>query len=175
MRCFIAIDLTDELKNKIKLVAHSLEQLNDKSLKIVKGGYHITLAFLGELEQNKCEEIKQGLDKIDVGGFEIDINEVGVFKDKGKIRTIWVACKGIPRELVQEIDKITGEHRKKPYRAHITIARVKSKPSDRLANWLLEHKNKEIGKQTVRKIVLKRSELQSYGAVHTAMFEKHLT
>ncbi|MAH43312.1 RNA 2',3'-cyclic phosphodiesterase [archaeon] len=174
MRCFIAIDLNDMLKNKIRVLTHSLEQINDGSLKIVKGHYHVTLAFLGEISDEKAEQIKQGLESLDSGRFEIELKNVGVFKHKGKVRTIWVACRGIPRLVTKQIDDITGEQRKKPFQAHITIARVKKKPPESINTWLLEHKDYEIGKEDVKKIVLKRSKLQSYGAQHTAMFEKHL-
>ncbi len=174
MRCFIAIDLNDMLKNKIRVLTHSLEQINDGSLKIVKGHYHVTLAFLGELDDEKAEQIKQGLDSLDSDSFDIELKDVGMFKHKGKIRTIWIACHGIPRPVTKQIDDITGEHRKTPFQAHITIARVKKKPPESLNMWLLEHKNYEIGEEVVKKIVLKRSKLQSYGAVHESMFEKHL-
>lgn len=174
MRCFIAIDINDELQKRLALLVHSLNQTNDKCIRTVND-FHITLAFLGETDEEKLESIKKGMSEISIAPFEIELKSAGVFENKGKIRTIWIACRGVPRPLIDVLDAITGEQRHKPLQAHITLARAKCKPNAAVMAWLLDHKDAFAGKQKVEKIALKESILMPDGAVHRIIYERNLT
>ena len=129
MRCFIAIDLPEEIKSKI---FHKFENLQDKNLfrgKLTeKENLHLTLKFLGSLTNEEIKIIKEKLREIKFGKFSCDIGKIGIF-DEHYIKIIWVELLSDKlNELRNKIDEATSEipmgHEK--FTSHITVLRVKS-------------------------------------------------
>ena len=59
MRTFIAIDIPDSIKNEIIKIQNSLPEFIGK--KTEKENLHLTLKFLGEIDEEKIELIKKEL------------------------------------------------------------------------------------------------------------------
>ena len=83
IRCFIAIDLPREVINSIKDIQKLL-----KKQSLFNGNFtepenlHLTLKFLGEIEEEKVEGVKKRLKEIKFDEFESGLGEVGVFSKK---------------------------------------------------------------------------------------------
>src|SRR3972149_2248648 len=129
MRCFIAIDLPDEIKSRI---FHEFEKL-PKSLfkgKITeKENLHLTLKFLGEISEKEVEEIKKILEKIKHEKIKSQIGTVGFFDNENYIKIVWVDLVGEKLHSLQKsIEEKLSEFRTddKEFNSHITTARVKS-------------------------------------------------
>lgn len=92
---------------------------------------HLTLKFLGEISSEKVKEIKERLKKINLGKFESEIKERGIF-DNRKSRKysheliVWVSLANCEK-LQKEIDLVLEDmfQKEKRFMAHITLARVK--------------------------------------------------
>lgn len=190
MRAFIALDLPREAINHIKEIQRLIEKKNIFIGKFTElENLHLTLKFLGEIEEEKAEEVKKRLKEIKAEEFEAELSELGVFSKKfpknkkffvsqnskrkeefSDIKIIWIKLggKGI-FSLQKEIDKKLEDLFKSEERfmSHITITRVKNVPDrKRFLDYIKNIKVKKI-KFKVEKFFLKKSELKPEGPVYS--------
>ncbi len=130
MRCFIAINLPDKIKNKIIGITRELPDRGIK--KVEKQNLHLTLKFLEEVNDKKIEEITNVLEKISYNKFEVSLKNFGFFPNMNFIKVIWIGIeKGrediieLQRQIDLELEKI-GFKKEKNFEPHLTVARVKS-------------------------------------------------
>lgn len=124
MRLFIAIEVPKEVREHLNSIQKELPD----ELKFVKE-YHLTLKFLGEVEDDKVDEIKKKLKEIKFDSFTAELSDVGVFPNEDYIKVVWVGVEPKDKiiELQQKVEKsllrmFLNDNRFHP---HITIARVK--------------------------------------------------
>lgn len=123
MRCFIAIDIPEEIKEKIIKIQEKLPEFEGKKTEIEN--LHLTLKFLGEVDKEKAEEVKKRLNEIKFGNFESEIGNLGFF-DKKEIRIIWIGisnCEKLQKEIDFKLKDLF--ELEKRFMGHLTIARVK--------------------------------------------------
>lgn len=171
-RCFIALDLPRNVINEIRKIQ---KLIKDKKLfdgKIVDSeDLHLTLKFLGEIDEKKINEVKEKLEEIKFDDFEVKLGKIGVFPSKynSYIKVIWIELRGkFLFELQKEIDESLSDlfEKERRFMGHITIARVK-RVYDR--NGFLEYLSKlkipEM-KFNVESFFLKKSELFDSGPIY---------
>lgn len=123
MRTFISIKLPPKILIKVKEIQDSLPEFSGKKTQI--GNLHLTLKFLGEVPQEKVEEIKFKLRQIDFLKFEVELKELGFF-DNPSNGIIWISlsnCENIQKEIDNLLEDLFYKERR--FMGHITIARVK--------------------------------------------------
>lgn len=123
-RYFIGINVGKEAVKEIKKIQKSIK--NEFIGKITKTkNLHLTLKFLGEIDENKLLQVKNKLRDVNFNKVEVKLGKVGVF-NKGFIRIIWVQLLGIS-SLQKKIDlSLDGLFKKEDvFMGHITLARVK--------------------------------------------------
>lgn len=129
MRTFIAIELPEEIKSEI---FHNFEKLEETGLVgrfTEKNQIHLTLKFIGDISEEKIEEIKEKLSGINSKKFNAKLGEVGFFPDKDHIKVVWI---GLISEEISKLHKLIDENlnelgiqkEDKEFTSHITIARV---------------------------------------------------
>lgn len=130
MRLFIGIGFSDKIKFKINEVEEAVKE------KIISGSlvpienHHITIHFLGSIEEDRVENLKEILDKAasELKSFDLQFDKIGIFsKRKGNI--IWLGikenkelqkCHAILKVLLLE----SGFNAEViPYTPHITLVR----------------------------------------------------
>lgn len=165
MRCFVAIDIPRELGEKIEKIQKEIES---NSIKLAKD-FHITLKFLGELNENKISEIINCLEKIKEKKFEIEIKNLGTFPNEKYIRVLWLGCNSSKLiELARKVRScLKGLGDEEEFTPHITIARIKGKPQNSIYNFISKYKNIEIGRFEVKEFKLKKSILTPSGAIYS--------
>lgn len=127
MRLFIAIDFKEIKDNLIGIqskIDDSSSELNQVS------AFHLTLKFLGEVEDDKVSLIKQKLSSIKFNPFTLTARNIGVFPTENFIKVIWIGVK--PEEQVKELQSRIESALKEfnfkkdfEFHPHITLARVK--------------------------------------------------
>src|SRR3989344_6502305 len=125
MRLFIAIDFDDKSYFK-----EMQDQIPTDTAKLnLTGSYHLTLKFLGEVEDNKADMIKERLGKIKVEPFSVSTGKVGFFPSESHINVIWVGFKDNNKiiHLQEQVENSLMDLFKKEdrFHPHITLARVK--------------------------------------------------
>lgn len=169
MRCFIALDLPREAKDEVERIQNLIKKSDLLEAKFTKRDLvHLTLKFLGEIDKEKIEQVKERLRKILFSDFEVGLGEVGAFSKKF-VRIIWVKLEGKQVfELQKQIDDKLKDLFQPEFRfmSHITIARVKNVSDKRkLIDYLRNIKSKKI-KFKINNFFLKKSELFAEGPVY---------
>ena len=124
MRCFIGIDLPNVAIKEIQKIQKKLEP-NFTGRLTSSENLHLTLKFLGEIEEDAINDVKKRLPSITHPPFELTLKDVGVFSQKF-IKIIWVKVSDVPLQplvdnCLKNIFKLENR-----FMGHITIARVRS-------------------------------------------------
>jgi len=169
-RLFISVDIPKNIAEEIKKIQEQLPEFKGK--KTETENLHLTLKFLGYVEEKKLNEIKKNLKKIKSKKFDTVISEIGVFPPY-QVRIVWLKMGGVEnlqREIDDSLKDLFEEERR--FMGHLTIARVKS-VEDRKA-FLEELKKIKIPPDfgfEVKNFKLKKSTLSSKGPVYEAIEE----
>lgn len=179
IRTFIAIDLSSEIRERIKGIHH---QFANYALRLVDPELtHITIKFLGDVSEEKISPITDALSGVHCSPFDIDIAGIGVFPNMDYIRVIWVSAKGDFRELHQGVEEalkplgFPPDTRK--FTAHATLARVKRIPKDQktsLASKIAQLSDAKLGRMKVDCIRFKKSTLTPNGPIYETLHEVRL-
>jgi len=154
MRAFIAIEFPEEIKTDI---FHNFEKLKETG--IVSGNFvekenlHLTLKFLGDLNEEKAKKIQEKLSEVNFRKFRVKIGEIGFFPKEKYIRTIWIELKA---EEIQKLQKIIDDKLfeigiskdEREFTSHITAVRIKSV------------KNKDIFLERLKKLRIKKQDFE---------------
>jgi len=184
MRAFIAIELPPAIKKELRLLQDQLKPLAAEVKWVKPENIHLTLKFLGEINEEKIGRIKELLVRVtgDKRRFVLALSSVGAFPKVRWPRVIWVGVEDkdnlaskLAAELEEGTDKLGIPREKRGFSAHITIGRVGSTNAckelsekiEGLKNWP-EGKRLEFG---VDKLVLFKSTLAPGGAVYEAVKE----
>ena len=181
IRSFIAIELPDEVKLEIANLQAQLKSGLSFGFKWVDpNSIHLTLKFLGNVAQDKIEEVTEALKAAAEGitPFRLKIKDLGVFPNPRRIQVVWVGMSGEIDKLVKlqkQVDLnltslgFTPESR--PFVPHLTLARVRAQlmPAEgqKFNELLLGTRFEASGEIAVDAISLMRSQLTPQGAIYT--------
>ncbi|MEN6326891.1 MAG: RNA 2',3'-cyclic phosphodiesterase [Syntrophomonas sp.] len=134
MRTFIAIPVPDEVKQYANNVKKELSLVLTDVKWVEVANYHLTLKFLGDINKNMLEDIKQKL--ITVGescpSFELSTNELGYFPSNKRPRVIWLGLEGEMEKAVflgERVDAYLAQLDFEPEKRrnyHLTLGRIRS-------------------------------------------------
>ena len=175
MRTFIAIEISDsEILKKIHTLQNELK-IKAKPTRIDQ--IHFTLQFLGEINEDQCEQVKNILKKIKFSQFELTLKGVGAFPNFRNPRVIWIGCDEMGANTLLKItDSIRkdlttlGFEKDKKFKPHLTILRVKNRIKD-ISSKIKEIDETEFGTEIISKIKLKRSILSPKGPEYSDLLE----
>ncbi|MCX6747023.1 MAG: RNA 2',3'-cyclic phosphodiesterase [Candidatus Pacearchaeota archaeon] len=164
MRTFISIDIPEKIKKEIIKIQNQLSNFKGKLIEFKN--LHLTLKFLGEIDEKKLSETKKRLKNVSSNKFEAEIDSIGVFSEDF-IKIIWLRIRNCD-ELQKQIDeKLRGIFKKEDrFMSHLTIARVKNvKDKKKFLSELNKMKILPM-KFTVNDFNLKKSTLAEQGPVY---------
>ena len=182
MRLFVAVDLNESVRKRIAEVQRKLDSA-DYDLKIVEPeNLHLTLKFLGEVDESTCEHVKELISEAvkDVHAFALSFEGIGYFGNERFMKVVWLGVKGGKDEFVRaakSLDKHLSFIRKEEHdmSPHLTIARVKSgRNVQSLAREVNSLRDVKIGEVRVKEIKLKKSVLTPEGPVYSDVKTFHL-
>ena len=174
MRTFIAIEISAEIRATLAQAQSHLKYSGADVKWVEPGNIHLTLKFLGEINEEKCAKITAALDSIakTIAPFEISLKDIGAFPKIDFPRVIWVGLDKGTRESIElagkideALSKIGFAKETRPFAAHLTIGRVRSA------------KNKEALKEKVEKLQgqVASSRVQGYVVKSVIIFQSTLT
>ncbi len=174
MRLFIAIDLHSELREKITNLIQKLKATGADVKWVEPENLHITLKFLGDVEEERIDEIREIVRSSlsNQKAFDIEIDGMGFFENEKYLRVIWIGLsKGKERvmELMDILNRALNHirHERLKSAAHITIGRVRSgKNKQALLDAIKKLSTLDIGSQIVKEIAIKQSQLTKQGPVY---------
>jgi 2'-5' RNA ligase len=180
-RGFIAIDI-NTTPNILKLLNNITKSNADIKL-VEPQNIHITLKFLGDVQENNIDKIEQiirdSVKKIEP--FKIKLKGTGVFPNKNYIRIVWIGIMDteilstIATNIDENLSQLGFKKEKRGFSAHLTIGRVKSaKNKTHLLKAIDNYSNFEFASLEVSSIKLKKSDLTPKGPIYTTLKEVKL-
>jgi 2'-5' RNA ligase len=178
IRCFIAIDLSVQIKKELGELIGDLKS-NDSDIKwVMSENLHLTLKFLGNTPEEQLADIAGALTPIvsSCKPFYIKIVGTGIFPNRKNPRVVWAGVQDseILRNLKRDIEKSMStfgyEEEKKEFTPHLTLGRVHShKGMISIMNELSKFEGKDFGTMHVNGILLMKSELRPKGPEYTCL------
>ena len=182
MRCFIAIDIDEEIRSALGGLQRKLRDNVD-----VKRGdinwvnpdnIHLTLKFLGEIKDEKVVEICNIVK--DAAGrhksFELDIESVGHFGGASP-RVLWVGMgKGkenllnLQQDIEESLALAGWPEEIREFSGHLTLCRIRNpKAGMKLAQLSEDYKDFKVGTISADAVCVYQSELNPGGPVYTVL------
>lgn len=168
-RAFIAIDFPDEVIKEVARVQELAAKKKFQGKMTELENLHLTLKFLGEIDDRKLEEVKKRLTGIKFGGMELKLGKIGVFSFRGNPRIIWIKIEGKAIfELQGKIDEaLKGLYEKEErFMSHLTIARVKYAKDKKDFLERMNNISTKAVKFRIDRFKLKKSDLRKMGPVY---------
>ena len=169
MRLFVALSLPEDVQQRLSGLANGLP-----GARWVKPeNLHLTLRFLGEVDNLAAADVDDALAKIRSPGFDLSLNGIGHFGEGRKLRALWVGVDASDQlmRLQEKIEQaliragLPPEPRK--FKPHITLARFKSNPGDKLGAFLSQHGLLRLPPFEVDSFSLYSSFLSSSGSIYS--------
>jgi 2'-5' RNA ligase len=175
MRLFISLNFKKEVIDQIKNVIHEV-QLNSVQGKYVSDEHiHLTVEFLGEIQDNQLNLIKAIMDELEFGPFILNLTKIGYFKRReGNI--YWLGVEdhdtlfNIHKKLHQRLLDQGFELEDREYKPHITIGR-KVKLKDHFNPDELDDIVENI-KIDINKVDLMKSEFIHGRLIHSIIYSR---
>jgi len=181
LRCFIAIELPEEIKAGLSRLQAQLKLGNQFPVKWVDPySIHMTLKFLGNVNADMMSQITEAIAEAaqGVSPFNLEIKGLGVFPNLRRVQVVWVGVSGEVDKLLQlqkDIESslailgFTPEAR--AFSPHLTLARVRDRASSderqRLGQLIASTKFETAYTFLVEAISLMRSQLTREGAIYS--------
>ena len=180
MRTFISVELPDEVKEKIDEFIKKLDDAEIKVKWVKKDNLHLTLKFLGWVEDNNLDKLIRSTEESvsNSGSFRVSLKGIGTFPEGKNPQVVWVGTEeggGKLCDLADRLSKIGTRREKREFKAHLTIGRVKEKGGvDKLLKKLEKFKDIKFGEVLVDKICIMKSTLTPKGPIYEIFKEVKL-
>ncbi len=140
MRLFAAIELPEDVRLLLEASAEQLRLRLGPSVEarwVEPEKLHLTVRFIGQVEDDRAPAlIARVRTPIAVSRFELRLGGCGVFPASGPPRVIWIGVVEGARPLAQLHEELNArlapfgyEPERRPFSAHLTLARVKTAKS----------------------------------------------
>jgi len=181
LRLFVAINFEETVKNRIAAQLKELYKLPGKIKWIKEKNFHLTLKFLGNVEEKKLELIQRALSKVGEEASSIinlTIGSSGTFPDTRYPRVLFLSLKGelelvsnLFKNIERRLRKIGFKKEKNKFKPHITVARVKGTvPYQTILEFKRKFEKFEIPDITIKSFELMKSTLFRDGPVYEKLF-----
>ena len=183
MRAFIAVDLDPGLKAAVQDLIRALEATRAEVRWTKPGGYHLTLRFLGEIDDATAERVKAVLRGAASRhkGFPLSLRGTGAFPGERNPRVLWLGIEAGPelaalqRDLEAALEAEGFPREDRPFKPHLTLGRVKGRDRlDKAMAELAKHAAEDLGGMTAVKVALFESRLRPDGAEYHIVDEAGL-
>ncbi|HWQ78861.1 MAG TPA: RNA 2',3'-cyclic phosphodiesterase [Anaerovoracaceae bacterium] len=128
MRLFIAINLSDEIKDYLTAAICELKNHASKGNFTRRENLHLTLVFLGELSADQPSAVKSAMNRVNGEPFRLSFSGFGRFKRNGR-DIHWVGVEksealfSIQKQLSVELEKAGFSLEDRAYSPHLTLGR----------------------------------------------------
>jgi 2'-5' RNA ligase len=182
MRCFIAIDIPEDIRADLadlqKELAGRVDIRKGDAKWVESESMHLTLKFLGEVPDNQitevCNIVKEVADRHEA--FDFVVGEVGSFGGRSA-RVLWVGaglnCQELlhaQQDLEERLDEAGWPKENRQFSGHLTLCRIRnSKAGEKLAQAANQYKEFDLGTIRAVSICVYESRLRPEGPIYTRL------
>lgn len=184
MRLFVALELPKEATDELSRLQSGLKQAFKADRWQPLSNLHLTLHFLGNVDEMLISEIRTDMDIVAsiIEPFTLVLGSLGTFGRPDKPKVLWVGINGHRKDLGQ-LQLLLGKrfdmhaelhYDRRSYNPHITLARGPQAHHLELLEWYEQAQSDHPVKWQVKAVHLYQSELRPSGAVHTIIHTSKL-
>lgn len=172
MRLFVAIGLPPELQRhlaELRIELPGARWVRPEQL-------HLTLAFLGEVGEERLEPLCRELAAVSFVPFRLVFDRLGCFPHPRSPRVIWIgvsSCPPLERLATKvRVAVVAGGMalEERSFTAHVTLARLREPaPAAAVDSFLRQSLQQRLQETTVTEFLLMQSLLSRQGAVHQVL------
>ncbi len=176
-RCFVSVELNDtSVQQRLEEVQGNLARYGQNK-PTDPTQFHTTLNFIGELEKERIEGVKQRLRDVSFTPFKMNVKGIGAFPNEDFIKVLWAGIESddltsladsvraaLPDDLVED----------RAFHPHITLLRlhnISGEEKTQLQESIDRLREEEFGCIQADAFLLKRSILTENGAEHRTIAE----
>jgi len=182
MRCFIAIDIPEDIRADLTDLQKELVGRVDIRKGDVKWvepeGMHLTLKFLGEVPDNQIAEVCNVVKDVAARhqAFDFDVKEVGSFGGQSA-RVLWVGAGlhspellRLQQDLEEQLAQAGWPKEGRQFSAHLTLCRIRnSKAGEKLGQLADQYKDFDLGTIRGDSLCVYESQLRPEGPIYTRL------
>ena len=141
MRLFVACEVPEDVKSTVGAVTTALRESSGTAVRWVNAeSVHLTLKFLGEVEQKTLPSVKVAMQEAVVrhSPFSLEFSTIGMFGGREGLRIMWMGIAGdilrleaLARDMNLALEVVGFDRDRRPFRPHLTIGRVRDHISTR--------------------------------------------
>lgn len=181
IRLFVALAIPEEIINQITQLRKKICGENDKLKWEDNSKIHLTLKFIGEVNENLLQPISQELDFLEqFNKINCTTSKFGFyFKQKNEPRILWLGLdldntvSTIVDELNRRLTKYSIPIEKRKFSSHLTLLRIKDHLTDEFVNKFLNYDIHKFNFIT-NEILLMQSELLAQGSTYKEIKKYYL-
>ena len=172
-RLFVALKIPDEIRDEIISLRKQACKGDDFYSWEKREKLHLTLKFIGEVEDQKVAEIAKELEFIeDFSVFRCSLANFGFFSRQGSPKILWMGLHtskkifSLTDGLNSSLEKFSIPREKKKFKTHITILRIKGNPGE---NFIEGFEKFIVPREEFicENVALVKSELKPHGSVYS--------
>ena len=175
VRAFVALELSAEIKEQSKAAQENLRGCHARLTFVDPALIHITVKFLGEIDDRIIPNISAALQRVRNEAFTVTAGRVTVNNPRHP-RTVWAViedqgkCRQIFSRVEEVLEPLGFAKENRPFTPHATVARVRTEDPSLLACLDLL-KDRTYGMCTISGLKLKKSTLTSKGPIYEDLME----
>jgi 2'-5' RNA ligase len=171
-RLFVSLNLPVEIRDRINSLRMEADAEENKPKWEPKEKLHLTLKFIGEIEEQLVKEISEELSFIkNYGTINCEITQFGFFFSRNQPRILWLGLHtdeiifNLVEELNSRLEKFLIPRENKKFTSHITILRIRGNVSEHFIESFKKFEVPAI-KFKADEISLIKSELLPLGSIY---------
>lgn len=179
IRAFVAVNLEPSLKEVLGRVQERLKTTRADVGWVRSENLHLTLKFLGEVEEPRLSAVADALGSAARGlsPFRLAFGGLGAFPQPRAARVVWIGVSQGAEALTELQGRVEAwleplgfARERRPFSAHLTLGRVRGPARrEQLAAVLTSMAIESLGDMAVDRIELMRSELRSGGPCYSIL------
>jgi RNA 2',3'-cyclic 3'-phosphodiesterase len=180
LRAFLAIEPPETLRQAMAALQSRLKYSLSGAISWVRPeGIHLTLKFFGNIAQTDIVRISAAVGPVAArfAPLNLEVRRLGLFPDSRRPRVLWLglegdlsALKALQKDCDGELTRYGFSREDREFRAHLTLARIKStKGLSGLDRLLTKGETYEAGRFQASGLTLFRSQLTPQGAIYSEL------
>lgn len=169
-RLFIALDLPEDVVATLDRLCQGLPGVRWSDPE----QFHLTLRFIGEVDQGTFYEIGEALAGVAHPPFELALKGLGQFPPRGAPHTLWAgvedpagALPGLRRRIERVLEEVGLPAERRKFTPHVTLGRFKSPPpEERMGSYLFRRNLFRTDPFPVSSFALYTSRLRPEGSLY---------
>lgn len=170
-RVFVALELPETIRDRLALLGGGVPGARW----VDRENLHLTLRFIGEVDNGCLHDIDEALATIAAPAFEVALDGVGQFGTGARSRILWAgvernqALGHLHAKIESALVRCGLPPEERRYSPHVTLARLKEAPRDRVGRFIADRGLFRAGPFPVDGFTLFQSLLGRSGATYVPL------